>query len=490
MPDDDPRATHIKSRLGNGKGPTTKLAWSTRRAPALLAVSAPARALGLAAPGLDSGRLLIDDPLAKTRVEYINSSDPVPRISTEVREAYEASLDSEYVPFYFHDLRTNEILSFHAFLGSLSDDYTANYETTEGYGRVDAIKAYRNTQRKIGLSFTIAALDEQDFDHMWLKINKLTTLVYPQFTQGKKIALPGGNSFIKPFTQVIGASPMIRLRVGNLIASNYSRFNLSRIFGADSTSTTIKEKSLKEDELTSESTDLNFVRNTSYPTIKAEQTFYPLSKVYKPIEEVAAGPEEYFPSQWPNLTLLKVVKPPDDASDPEAFAIVKFVKYNIKEEGGPEPASAIMSSMYRNSTESNLSLNVFDSSYTFEVKASDLYSAPTATTQKAFASELVSASSLEYGTKVTEFMDVDNNAIARSFRSAGGQGLAGFVESLSYDWYNGTTWDTAVGRKAPKMCKVTINFSPVHDITPGLDSLGYNRAPVYPVGVNKRNLGV
>ena len=481
MSDDDPRATHVKSRLGNGLGPTTKLAWSTRRSPALFAVSAPARALGLATlTALDSGRLLLDDPLAKIRVELINASDPVPRISTEIREAYEASLDSEYVPFYFHDLRTNEILSFHAFLGSLSDDYTANYETTEGYGRVDAIKAYKNTQRKIGLSFTIAALDEQDFDHMWMKINKLTTLVYPQFTQGKKIAVSTGNSFIKPFTQVIGASPMIRLRVGNLIASNYSKFNLARIFGADLPSTTLEGKNLQEDELT------NFI--DFFSPIETGQTFYPMNKTYKPREEVKTGPEEFSPSQWQNMTLLQVVTPPEDQTDPEATAIVKFIRYNIKEDGGPEPASLNSYKIYAGWLAAGLVLDVLNQPYTFEVKASDLLTSPTAKTQKAFASS--SPSIQEYGTKVSQFMDVDKNAIARSFRSAGGQGLAGFIESLSYDWFNATTWDTSDGRKAPKMCKVTISFAPVHDITPGLDSLGYNRAPVYPVGVNKRNFSV
>jgi hypothetical protein len=32
------------------------------------------------------------------------------------------------------------------------------------------------------------------------------------------------------------------------------------------------------------------------------------------------------------------------------------------------------------------------------------------------------------------------------------------------------------------MCKVTLAFTPIHDIAPGLDHLGFNRAPVYPVG--------
>ena len=76
------------------------------------------------------------------------------------------------------------------------------------------------------------------------------------------------------------------------------------------------------------------------------------------------------------------------------------------------------------------------------------------------------------------------NVIAKSFRSSGGKGLAGFIESMSFDWYDRVTWttDEGAGRKAPKMCKVTISFSPIHDITPGLDHEGFNRAPIYPVG--------
>ena len=41
---------------------------------------------------------------------------------------------------------------------------------------------------------------------------------------------------------------------------------------------------------------------------------------------------------------------------------------------------------------------------------------------------------------------------------------------------------TDIGSRAPKFCTVSIQFSPVHDITPGLDSDGFNRAPIYNAG--------
>jgi hypothetical protein len=77
-----------------------------------------------------------------------------------------------------------------------------------------------------------------------------------------------------------------------------------------------------------------------------------------------------------------------------------------------------------------------------------------------------------------------SNAISRSFRSTGGKGLAGFIDSINFDWYSSTTWD--IEEKAPKMCKVTISFTPIHDISPGLDSNGYNRAPIYRLGPYSR----
>ena len=67
--------------------------------------------------------------------------------------------------------------------------------------------------------------------------------------------------------------------------------------------------------------------------------------------------------------------------------------------------------------------------------------------------------------------------------------MAGFIESMNFDWLNQTTWDISKDRKAPKMCKVTMSFLPVHDISPGLDSNGYNRAPIYPIGPYKSKGG-
>jgi len=153
------------------------------------------------------------------------------RIPTDVRRSIENELDAEYVPFYFHDVRTNEIVGFHAFLNNLSDSYQPSFTATSGYGRVDPVYTYKDTKRTVTFSFYVAATSKEDFDEMWFKINKLTTMVYPSWTPGTRMFDALGNVITQPFSQKMAATPLIRLRIGDVIKSNYSRFNLARVFG-------------------------------------------------------------------------------------------------------------------------------------------------------------------------------------------------------------------------------------------------------------------
>ncbi len=153
------------------------------------------------------------------------------RIPNDVAKRLEDKLEAEYVPFYIQDLRTNEVVSFHAFLSGLTDNIKANYTPVSGYGRMDPVQIYNSTSRTVGVTFILYSTSKEDFDSMWYKINKLITLLYPQWTQGTQLSSTGTDRFVQPFSQVLGASPIVRLRVGDVIKSNYSRFNLARMFG-------------------------------------------------------------------------------------------------------------------------------------------------------------------------------------------------------------------------------------------------------------------
>ena len=166
----------------------------------------------------------------KNRGLFQNSPWYIKRETKETVDLVENELDSEYCPFYFHDLRTNEVIGFHAFLSDIKDSYSVSYAESSGYGRIDKVKIYQDTTRSISFSFTMVATSPKDFDSMWWSFNKLISMIYPQFSMGKPVRA-GSKKFIMPFSQIPTASPVIRLRIGDLIRSNYSRFNLARLFG-------------------------------------------------------------------------------------------------------------------------------------------------------------------------------------------------------------------------------------------------------------------
>jgi hypothetical protein len=67
-----------------------------------------------------------------------------------------------------------------------------------------------------------------------------------------------------------------------------------------------------------------------------------------------------------------------------------------------------------------------------------------------------------------------------------GLGLAAVITQLQFTWLDDKTqWgagDDGPGNRAPRACRVQMSLEPIHDIPPGLDADGFNRAPIYPVG--------
>jgi len=153
------------------------------------------------------------------------------RISANVVRDVEEALEADFMPFYIHDLRTNEILSFHAFLEEASEDFSVEYTAQDGYGRMDKVQIYKGTTRNVSVNFKMVAMNPEDHDIMWYKVNRLAMMIYPQWTQGRKVTVDN-LKFIQPFSQIPGATPVIRLRLGDLYKTNYSKMAVARLFGA------------------------------------------------------------------------------------------------------------------------------------------------------------------------------------------------------------------------------------------------------------------
>ena len=446
----------------------TTLAWATHRSPDMFIMPDSFLVTSIEGKKLGAPSLLPTAKTLKNGSIYQPVTGENARIDTDVRERMEHFLDAEYLPFYFHDVRTNEILSFHAFLTSLSDDYSVSYDSTDAYGRVESIKTYKSTARKIGLSFIVAATSPSDFDSMWLKINKLTTLIYPQFNEGKRII--GGADPAKPykltapFSQQIAASPMIRLRVGDLIQSNYSKFALARLFGYGNSGTEVAGKPLTPRAVGQLQED----RIKQFEAAKTDPGFkWKIPSTFELPDIVLDGVFTKIKSEEIRKAYVLVYSRTDTNNNNE-YSLEEYNRDNIV----PQNIKDVIGNKQQYKVTVPL-----DKLVTLTIESD---------------AKLEEKQTIDYDTQMYDLMSDDTNkgnAVAKSFRSSGGRGLAGFIESLAFDWYDKVTWNgfdpastSDSNDRAPKMCKVTISFSPIHDITPGLDHTGMNRAPIYPIG--------
>lgn len=472
---DDSTSTGYKSRLKD----SLRLAWGAGNSPsAFLLPRSLQTSLSMFSHLAKTSLNPALSGLVKNRIDAQRALGNVNShaLDHEVVRETESVLDAEYMPFYFHDLRTHEIIAFPAFLSSLSDNYSANWETSDAYGRVDPVKTYKSTNRKISLSFYIASTSLEDFDQMWYKINKLVTLVYPQWSEGTLLKNTNAN-FIQPFSQIQSASPIIRIRLGDLLRTNYSRFSLARLFGIGQ-----KTDLALSPEIT---TDFNnfVIPGMSVPTLNEEalqnieiraRDFYDTSKPLIKDKIYNAYPGEYSEAED---------KGPGGAAAAAASAV------GIGSSKPKDRKSIMMLSRVKiTKIVDNETYNVVF----IDEKGKTLFKDKKYVAQRSQLS--VNISTILGDSKVVDMSDGDikaldaffnpaNNSIVKSFESVSGKGLACVIDSIDFSWLDNFTWETQVyGSRAPKTCKVQMSITPIHDIAPGIDSDGFNRAPIYNVG--------
>ena len=384
------------------------------------------------------------------------------RITREAREKLEAHLNAAHMPFYFHDLRTNEIIAFWAFLESISDSFTPEVNQVTGFGRMDNVQIYKRTGRAISLTFMAVATNRADFDEMWFAINKLVTLVYPQYSRGSQRQSSDGSKFIMPFSQIPTASPLIRLRVGDLFASNRNPATERRIFGIGTDSF--------EGVPTTVTPPPNFPPPLPIP-VGGEVTGEQISEAGKD-----NGP---LPSINPLLGLNVGIKAGAKLKSADNGSIYEF-KQNTK-----ATATSI-------SAEEKAKKGLLDSSWVYVVTVAD--HPDTSVVGKKYYAELSQLGEYKVRNATeqnSDFMNRDTGlagAVVRSFDAAGGEGLAGMITQLDFDWMlNTMLWEVNEGSKAPMGCKITISFTPIHDYQLGLNDSGEINAPAYMVGEDIRS---
>ncbi len=423
---------------------------------------------------------------------YFKESDSN-RLSNEYVESLESELDTSYMPFYFHDLRTNEIISFHAFLSSISDGYRADYETTEAYGRLGKIYKWKNTTRDdISLEFYIIATNPQDFDEMWLKINKLTMLAHPQYTEGRTVEytptttngeVTTTHRFVQPFSQIPASSPMIRMRLGDVFKTNFTKIDLARIFGAGNANQ-FQIGTINQEAQTNIGTNADNNGN-SYNIVK---------NIYKYINNgFVQNDNNQINTQNLQLELLQEFMSFGTNINGKTIYVPTSYVQNDKQDVPNntnmlyKPAGTIINaSTIEASSEVPGAVKIGNEYYVHNGLASALFK-PTQTYIQNTINQQISNNNNSIGEQsdynlVSNFFNTNTNAIFKAFESTKGEGIAGFIQSIKYNFEEGFIWNLEKGKKAPTVVKVSVDFAPIYDLNPGLDSNGFMIGALYNVG--------
>jgi len=407
---------------------------------------------------------------------FYKAKDKEKRLPSKLVQEIENTLEAEYMPFYLHDVRTNEIISMHAFIDNIADSFSPEYTTTSGFGRIDDVRSYVKTNRQINLTFKIVSTSQSDHDLMWYQVNKIVSMVYPQWSDAFPAFKTDDNdnktfaNFKYPFSQVPTSSPLVRLRVGDVIKSNYSRTSLSRLHGLTSFANPNKmTKNVKINNKKTEVTDKSIVFE------KGSDEHILLPGMYR---DNAFSGENFLDSVSDfDMGYFNIKKPVKVKNIGSSFSIGKsFVsKVKVIEENHPAKDKVLTVDVR----------SIINKKSMYKLEQEDTTSTTTDVIPKPKKDIKMDNMSLGDTNKIMSPVDSEgrqNNPITKAYESGMSRGLAGFITNLDIS-YNEFTWETSrVGSKAPMMVSVTMAFAPIHDIPPGLDHNGMMRAPIYNVG--------
>ena len=305
-----------------------------------------------------------------------------------------------------------------------------------------------------------------------------------------------------PNSQIQTASPLIRLRVGDFVRSNGTKFNMLKLFGLQDHSPTTNDAgeevdaSFSLDGMKAPSTYTdpvktlnNFTKNIQQQqsdasddatqtlegdVILKRSTTHPYVAISAKKGGVfAADPPPFH--VWTRCDAVVEVKKAEarpgggkpDTDYGESYLYKKPFQYRVKFKSGFDEANPFKDSS--DDVKKDFELIVLPS----DLKPVNIFGDATAENKLNEMKDLAG---------VGDFFDTEKNKIMEAWESNRGRGLAGFITSLDFDYAESTYETTSLTRRAPKMVKVSIGFAPIHDIAPGMDNHGGFRAPIYPIG--------
>ena len=121
----------------------------------------------------------------------------------------EAEKSSMGAPFYFKDLRDGAYVYFRGYVESINENFQPNWNEETYLGRSENVYSYEKTSRDISFTLKMYANSKPELHMLYDKMEKLTSMVYPQWV----------SSF--PIDKLRGKPPLMQFRYGELFGKRH-----------------------------------------------------------------------------------------------------------------------------------------------------------------------------------------------------------------------------------------------------------------------------
>jgi len=144
-------------------------------------------------------------------------------------------LPKDFIKFRIRDAVNGKWLIFPALLSGISDNSSAETTSIQYIGRPDKVYVYGGTDRNIGFSMKVVALNEGDITTIWEKMNYLKGLVHPQFKEFKNDTGESVGLGTRP------VAPIVYLTIGDMFVNTPGFFKSVNIQVPDNTNWETKD---------------------------------------------------------------------------------------------------------------------------------------------------------------------------------------------------------------------------------------------------------
>ena len=137
-----------------------------------------------------------DDKINSSGIEYEDKGRP----PLEVPENLRAREGDFYVRF--KDLRDDAYIYFRGYITGITENLSPSWATTEYVGRSEPVYSYQRAERDISFNLAVYPQNPKEEEYMYNKMERLTSMVYPEYFTDGGIGGSGLTRMKPPFTEM------------------------------------------------------------------------------------------------------------------------------------------------------------------------------------------------------------------------------------------------------------------------------------------------